>query len=379
MRGTLRNVHGDRDRTEDLLASVTAYGLPTRLRLPDEVLDDGQFDALVAESRSQRVLGMLAAAVAEGAFPVSEEQLERLGAEELSLAKQALVLERLLLRVASVLEHAEVPYRVFKGPALAHRAYPAPRWRMFADLDLLVPSDSFARARDAILGELDGTQPIPELRPGFDEEFGKEALLNVEDREIDLHRTFVTGPVGLTIPLQELFEAPETLRIGGRALPTLGPVAAFLQACINAAVGDFPVRACSLRDVVQLSAVAASDAANVTDTAERWGIGAVLQRAVGLAWPGLGLDGGPLTEWAANYRPPLRERLGLRSYLTTGRSYTRPAASLLVIRGVRPRLRYARSLLFPQRDYLASRGWGLRAHARRALSSVRRSRSRAAG
>ncbi len=326
----------------------------------------------MADSRAQRVLGMLAAAVAEGAFPVSDRQLEALGAEELALAKQALVLERLLLRVAAVLEDADVPYRVFKGPALAHLAYPAPRWRMFADLDLLVPGSSFARARDAILGELDGTQPIPELRPGFDEEFGKEALLKVEGREIDLHRTFVTGPVGLTIPLEELFDAPAELPLGGRSLPTLGPAVAFLHACINAAVGDFPVRACSLRDVIQLSAVAASDPGAVTATAQRWGIGAVVQRAVGLAWPGLGLDDGPLTDWAAAYRPGMRERLGLRSYLTSGRSYSRPLASLLVIRGVRARARYARSLLFPQRSYLTSRGWGLGVHARRALASLRR-------
>ncbi|MCJ7436446.1 MAG: nucleotidyltransferase family protein, partial [Acidimicrobiia bacterium] len=239
-------------------------------------------------------------------------------------------------------------------------------------IDLLVPSAGFERARQAILTDLDGVQPIPELRPGFDEEFGKEALLEVEGREVDLHRTFVTGPVGLTIPLDELFEERAALPLGGRSLPTLGPVASFLQACINAAVGDFPVRACSLRDVVQLSGVAEREADRVTATAERWGVGLVVKRAVDLAWPGLGLDDGPLSDWASGYRAGLRARLSLRSYLTPARSYTRPAASLLVIPGVRPRLRYVRSILFPQGAYLASRGWGLRSHARRAMSGFRR-------
>jgi hypothetical protein len=189
--------------------------------------------------------------------------------------------------------------------------------------------------------------------------------------EVDLHRTFAIGPVGFTVPLDELFREQATFELGGRALPTLTPVSTFLQVCINAAVGDLPPRACSLRDVVQVGALVEDRFDVVVDTAHRWGIGMLVQRAIDLAWRAFRLSGGPFSEWAANYRPSARERWMLRAYLTPARSYTRPAASLLVIRGVRARARYARALLVPQHDYLTSRGWRLDSHARRALHSLR--------
>src|SRR4051794_21779219 len=177
--------------------------------------------------------------------------------------------------------------------------------------------------------------------------------------EVDLHRTFAIGPVGFTVPLDELFTEHATFELGGRALPTLAPVTTFLQVCINAAVGDLPTRACSLRDLVQVGALVEDCVDVVIDTARHWGVGMLLQRAVDLAWRTFELPPGPFSKWAADYRPSTRERWSLRAYLTPARSYTRPAASLLVIRGVRPRVRYARALLVPQRDYLASRGWRL--------------------
>ena len=357
-----------------LVGAIAAYGLPTRLHLPHRVLDDERFDCALRAARDHRVLGMLAVAVGEGAFPVTDSQRDRLAGEEQAWAAHVLRIERLLLDVAGMLERAGTPYRVFKGPALAHRAYPDPSWRLFADIDLLVPGARLDDARNAIVTGLGAVQRLPELTPGFDAEFGKEVLLTVGRMEIDLHRTFVTGPVGLTIALDELFEPPAALTLGDRTLPTLGPVATFLQVCVNAAVGDVPARACSLRDVVQLGPVAEREADRVIATAERWRIGLVVKRAVDLAWSGLGLDDGPLSEWAEGYEAGLRERVCLRSYLTAAHSYSRPAASLLVIPGVRPRLRYLRALVFPQRSYLRSRGWDLRAHARRALAHLRRHR-----
>jgi hypothetical protein len=364
------------ENLDPVVAAIAAYGLTTRLRLPEHHLDDPPFDAVLVAARRARVLGMLTNAVADGAFPVTNAQRDRCAALEQAWAGQALHLERLLLEVTSVLERAAVRYRVFKGPALAHTVYPHPGWRVFADLDVLVPGAAFARARDAILEDLDAVQPIPELAPGFDGEFGKDAPLRVGQLEIDLHRTFASGPFGLTIPLDELFVSAAHLVLGGRAVPTLPPSAAFLQACVNAALGDLPVRACSLRDVVQLSTFVEDDVDAIMATAQRWGIGIVVHRAVDLAWPSLGLAPGPFTEWAERYRASPREQWFLRSYLTPARSYTRPAASLFVIKGVGPRVRYARALLFPQRTYLTSRGWRLGHHARRALDALRSTLSR---
>lgn len=364
-----------REPLERVVAATAAHGLPSAPPLPSRPLDDSDFEGVLRATRRQRVLGILATAVADGAFPVTDDQRARCAAAEQDWAVQAVRVERLLLDAAPVLERAGVPYRVFKGPALAHTVYPHPGWRMFADLDLLVPGgERFDAARDALLGELDGTQPIPELVPGFDAEFGKDAPLAFGRLEIDLHRTFASGPVGFTIPLDALFgaDAAPTIALGGRALPTLTPPVAFLQACINAALGDLPVRTCSLRDVVQLAAFVEDDVESILAIAREWRIGMVVQRAVQLAWPVLGLAPGPFSGWAASYRAPATERWTLRAYLNRARSYSRPAASLLVIRGVGARLRYARALLLPQRAYLASRGWARSSPARYAVEALRR-------
>ena len=55
--------------TSSLGAAVAAYRLPSRLELPGTPLDDGCFDALVEECVSQRVLGLLWAAVLRRGLP----------------------------------------------------------------------------------------------------------------------------------------------------------------------------------------------------------------------------------------------------------------------------------------------------------------------
>lgn len=150
----------------------------------------------------------------------------------------------------------------------------------------------------------------------------------------------------------------------------------FVQTCINAAVGDFPPRACSLRDVVQLAPGVANDLDEVIATAVRWRVGLAVRRAVELAWTELQLDSMPITVDQIDYHATVVERLGMRSYLTPARSYTRPAASLLAIPGLRPRLRYVRAIVSPQSSYLESRGWDRRGHVRRALKQSKRLGSR---
>ena len=240
------------------------------------------------------------------------------------------------------------------------------------DLDLLVPGHQLDRAVALLVDELNGVAALPELRPGFDREFGKEALVRVGPIEVDLHRTFVTGPIGLSLPLDELFEDARSVVIGGREIPTLAPITQFVQTCINAAVGDFPVRYLSLRDVAQIVAATNPDPAVVEDVARRWRCLAVVQRAVGETWSRLDLAPNELSRWAESAQPGPVDRLLMRSYLTSARSYTRPAASLVVIPGVRPRLRYLRAIVRPQREYLAARGWSQVGHARRAIDRLRK-------
>ena len=353
----------------ELMPAIAAFGCATTLDLPTEPIDDAAFRRVLSRAAGQRLVGMMAAAVAADAFAVTDDQRDRLAQTEQRWAVQALHVEQLLLALVDVLSPGGIEYRVFKGPALARTVYPDPSWRPFADVDLLVRGADFDQARSLIVGALGAEQPVPELRPGFDREFGKEALLKVDGRyEIDLHRTFVTGPIGLTIPLEELFQRGSTFELAGRELCTLDPLHAFLQTCINAAVGDFPPRTCSLRDVAQLAPMVADCHDEVAATAARWRCGLALKRALELTQSGLGLDSMPTIA----HRAGAVERLGMRSYLTPARSYTRPAASLLAIRGFGPRLRYLRAIVSPQPAYLESRGWSRRAHAKRALTRLGR-------
>ncbi len=59
-------------------------------------------------------------------------------------------LERTLLRAADALDAAAIPFLLIKGPAIAHRWYPDPSQRLFADLDLVVPGRSIRPASELL-------------------------------------------------------------------------------------------------------------------------------------------------------------------------------------------------------------------------------------
>ncbi len=336
-----------------------------------EPLGDGEFQELLLLCESHRLLGALADAVETVRLPVTAAQRSRLGETYLVWLSHSVEVERLLGRVGECYERAGIPMRVLKGVALAHLVYADASSRVFADLDLLVPGSRFDEAVALARDELGGEQSMAELRPGFDREFGKDATLKVGRVELDLHRTFVTGAFGLTIPLDDLFAGARPLQVGGQVLLALDSMTMLIHACYNVALGDLPVRLCALRDLLLLFAEPDVDLDRVVSLAQAWRGTAVIQRAAELAVETLSL---PRTHplWALAALPvPRRERWALRSYLSPARSYSRPLASLLVIPGVRARVRYVRALVRPSAAYLASRGWTEASHRRRAVDRLR--------
>ena len=355
-------------QVDSVLASVAAYGLAgTRHRLPIAPLEESTWRAFSSKVTEERLAGLLVAAICDNAFPVTDEQVDDAAFLQTEVAVDALVLERLLLVVADRFARDGLDFRVLKGPAVAYLDYPDPSLRCFGDIDLLVRSDDFARAV-AVLESEGGRRSVPELRSGFDRRFGKGAVILMPgDLEIDLHRTFVAGPLGMKIDLDGLFATSTPLVLADRELPVLGREERFLHACLHAGLGR-PARLLSLRDIAQMSLNDDLDKDRMFEVADSWSARAVVARAVNLTWTTLDLaDSIALSAWASRFRPAPNELRVLGAYLRGDQSYTRQAmAALRAIPRGRDRLAYARSHLFPQRSYLDARGAGRLNHLRRA-------------
>jgi hypothetical protein len=355
------------------LDAVAAYGLAgSRRALPTAPLSRALWPTFLGEVARERLAGLLGAAIIDGAFPVSAEQFEAAATLQTQVAATALLVERLLLVVAERLGQSGVDFRVLKGPAVAHLDYADPALRCFGDLDVLVRTVDFAPAV-ALLESDGGHRESPELRRGFDERFGKGAMIAMPgDLEVDLHRTFVAGPLGMTIDLEGLFLTATPFRVGNRQLAGLGTEERFLHACIHAGVGR-PARLCSLRDIAQMLLRGDLDTDRVHALAHSWRATAVVARAVHLAWRTLDIaDSMPLTAWAARYRFDASDNRLLDAYLGGDQSYTRQAiATLRVIPRHRDKVAYARSLLFPGRRYLDVRNDGRIRHVVRGAGHLR--------
>jgi Uncharacterised nucleotidyltransferase len=357
----------------EALSACAAYGLPTARELPRGPLSAEAFSTLVVQAERHRLVGFLGAAVRDGALLADVDQ--HLALEEIleGWLAHSLRVEALLLAMAEELDRAAVPYRVFKGVSLAHSVYADPALRVFADVDVLVPSPDFGRAAELLESSLGADRALPEIRPGFDARFGREAMLRSNHGlELDIHRTFVDGGFGLTVDLDDLFVSPGTFTLGRRDVATLPPVHQLLSSCYAAALGDWPARLASQRDVVQLLHVDATDTADVLELARRWRAEAVVAQAVRAAWEALAPRfTPPLVDWARGFRPRPLDRLLLASSRGPARGLTSKAAAVLVLPGITDKLAYLRAMALPQRTYLEEQGLSPQAHWRRALSRLR--------
>jgi len=359
--------------TAGLLAACAAYGVPTSLQLPREPLSDDAFTALLHGAEHHRLVGFLGAAARDGAVALKGEQRAALEEVLEGWLAHALRVEALLLAMADVLEREGVSYRVLKGVALANSVYADPALRVFGDVDVLVPSADFSRAAHVLESDLGAQRALPELRPGFDTRFGREAMLrSATGLELDIHRTFVDGAFGLTVDLDDLFTPPRQFSLGSREIPTLPAPQQFLNACYAAALADWPPRLASQRDVVQLLKVDAPSSADVLDLARRWRAEAVVARAVCSARQALDPQfTHPLFAWARAFRPTPLDRLLLASYRGPGRGFTAHGAALLVVPGISGKLAYLRAIALPQPAYLEERGVSRGGFLRRAMSRLR--------
>jgi len=320
-------------------------------------VDQAVWPRVLAEVTRQRLTGLAIHAVEEGLIALRDEQMDELLIAQRKQMLHAIDLERHLLMASRTLEAAGLDAIVLKGTALAHGVYPDPSLRPFGDIDLLVRN---SRWRDALetLAQAGFRRRYRDPRPGFTARFGHAALLtNDQNVEIDLHRTLVAGPFGEWIQADELFDRTTTFPVGGVELLRLDNTAALAHACIHAALGYRPPLLLPVRDVAQLCLSPHLDWDLMRRWSCYWHLGVVFEHAFKTVAE---VFGSPLHDASVNdslmENRGRRDVLALQAYTSQRRRYGGKAtATILAIRGVRAKFQYVGALLFPDRDFLASR------------------------
>jgi hypothetical protein len=340
------------DRYPATLLAVAGHGLPSTRTFPVAPLGSEDWSALLTAASDHRVLGLLRAAVDAGRLPVTDAQRKEVRTAHRAVLLRVLSLEQNLVSVTSLLFEAGVESRVLKGSAYAHLDYPDPALRSFIDLDLLCRPADISRAVEVLVAA-GFARILAEPRPGFDERFDKGTTLRGADFEIDLHRTFVLGPWGMRVQLDALWSAGQTFTIGDRRLTALSAPHRFLHACYHAALGDWPLRLGSLRDVAVLHP---ADESALIELAREWGVLAVVATAVASSTRLLGLEPtGVLRTWASGYVPTRREEHWLGLHMRENKTFAAQAIATLPVLSLRDKAAYLRALMLPDARYTEGR------------------------
>lgn len=337
----------------DPSAAIAGWDLPgCPLRLPDPAV--AGWPALVESIRRERLSGLAVAAHLAGDLPLSDDEIEPLRTAHRDAMVTCLRLERLLISTVDALEDVGIEPLVIKGPSIAHLRYEDPSMRPFGDIDLLVPAAQLDRAF-AVLSALGHERRYPQPRPGFDQRFGKGAAFVADDGlEIDVHRTFASGPFGLTVDTEDAHRNARTFTVGGRTLRTLADSTALVSLAMHAVLGTRLPRLLNLRDVAQVADQVDVDEAIAVST--RWRVDAAVALAVRHAADRFELESTPLVTWARAHTASGAQERALRVYTSADRSYARQAlAALPALPGTRARAAYVRAMVFPDRSYVAGR------------------------
>lgn len=343
---------GEPRRSDVWLRSLAGYGL---VGAPDPAAQPPPIAEVLDEARGHRLLGVLAAAVAEGAVDVAPDDRDRVAAAHEDAMREVLLLEDVLLDAVGVLAGAGIDSRVLKGAALAHMVHPDPAQRCFGDNDVLVAAADIDAAVAALVAA-GATRPVPALSSSFDRRFAKSVTLRWSGgTELDLHRTLAAGPYGHLIVLDDLRRDPAEVILAGRALTTLPADLHLLHGAIHVALGDIEPRLGNLRDLALLAARPSIDAPSVIGTAIRWGCAAPV--ALGLRATGvLGHRRAPIEQWGDDFVPDAIDLRRLAAYGRRDGRFRRQARATWSVLGWRDRLAFSSALLRPARRPAAVRG-----------------------
>ncbi|MGD0945738.1 MAG: nucleotidyltransferase family protein, partial [Acidimicrobiales bacterium] len=156
-----------------LARRIAAYGLGgpdahnAAGSLAGQPLGQGEWSVLLGIALRERMVGLLACAVADAALATTDDQAAEVHEAHVAALCGDLVRERELIRLVGVLWGSGLDHRVLKGAAVAHLDYPDPALRSFADVDLLVRAEEWDDAIQ-VLREAGWERQFAEPRPGFE-------------------------------------------------------------------------------------------------------------------------------------------------------------------------------------------------------------------
>ena len=171
-----------------------------------------------------------------------------------------------LVALARELEAAQAPPVAWKGPVLAHTAYPSPEFRTFTDLDLLFRSDDVGRAREVLRAR----GYLPQHGPEISEEElfsggGRDVTFWNPETEVavDFHWGSVRRYFSSAMDCEQLWPRHRIISLEGEPIRVLEADSMILALCIHGAKhGPFPWPA--LKWVTDLEALLR------THPTERW-------------------------------------------------------------------------------------------------------------
>lgn len=327
-----------------VLRRVAALGLEQASRGPVPEVADDALPGLIARARQDGLVGLLDQAVAVGQVRLSESGVEAIGTAAVDVAAWCLFVERHALVVHDRLDRAGLDHRFLKGFTIAHRFEDHPALRPFADVDVLVRGEDI----DAVAALLvdDGHHRVqPEWRPGYVARWGKSVTLRSGDGiEVDLHRTFASGPYGVTGDPQALWDRPAgSVGLGGDDLPCLDLPSTFVHAGVHAVTGQ-AARMASLRDIAVLAGRPDLDLDVVAEIETALGVAPCMTEAVRRAWAALGLDPSTVSARFTDRTLRRRDRRWLDLYRRDA-SFRRMAVEAVVaVPGTRAKAEYLGSL-----------------------------------
>jgi Uncharacterised nucleotidyltransferase len=206
---------------------------PLRLMLSAGNVD---WQELLRMAESHRTMPLVVEQLSRVAdlVPTEASELLRQAAVETLRTNTALASE--LLRVSAHFRSARILHLAYKGPVLAQRLYGNVAARITSDLDIVVPPDRVAAARDALaqLGYQDKnglskSQQAASFRYGFEHSF-----CSANGTTVDLHWRTVHPWVSRSLDIEGVWQRASSVKLFGQEVPTFADEDLLMVLCLHA-------------------------------------------------------------------------------------------------------------------------------------------------